>query len=59
MILVLFFQGYYGKYPFNSEYIKEVKKDDVTLPSSLSSFSNFFHIFFNLDFHALAKRLYC
>ena len=38
MILVLFFQGYYGKYPFNSEYIKEVKKDDVTLPSSLSSF---------------------
>jgi len=38
MILVLFFQGYYGKYPFNSEHRKEVKRDDVTLPSSLSSF---------------------
>ena len=38
MILVLFFQGYYGKYPFNSEHRKEAKKDDVALPSSLSSF---------------------
>ena len=42
MILVLFFQGYYGKYPFNSEHRKEVKRDDVTLPSSLSSFFQFF-----------------
>ena len=38
MILVLFFQGYYGKYPVNSEHRKEVKKDDLTLSSSLSSF---------------------
>ena len=42
MILVLFFQGYYGKYPFNSEHKKEVKKDDMTLPGSLSSFFQFF-----------------
>jgi hypothetical protein len=42
MILVLFFQGYYGKYPFNSQHKKEAKKDDMTLPGSLSSFFQFF-----------------